>query len=72
MKRPDLYDLLFQPEKRQRDNIRWALFQWLFDFEDEFVHSIKGMDRKCFAVLVTIKYLMQVKARQQTYFLKIQ
>lgn len=66
---PDLHDLIFQKGNRQHNTIRWTLLQWLFGFEDDFMRSLKRIDTKYFAILVTIKYLLQVKTRQQIYVL---
>lgn len=57
---PDLFDLVFKSNDKHFDNSRWSLFDWIFDFGPDFTRLARALHRKYFAVLVTIKYLLQV------------
>lgn len=62
VKVPDLFDLVFKNNDQRFDNVRWGLFEWMFEFGLEYLRAARAVHKKYFAVLVTIKYLLQVIA----------
>lgn len=59
---PDLFDLVFKSNDQKFDNVRWGLFEWMFEFGLEYLRASRAVHKKYFAVLITIKYLLQVIA----------
>lgn len=57
---PGLFDLVFKTKEQKFNGVRWALFDWLFEFGRDFEESLKRLDKKYTVAVVTIKYLLTV------------
>lgn len=59
---PDVYGMIFHRTDKSYDALRWSVFKWVLDLDDEFLMKIKciGTFKNLTIVLITLQYLTQV------------
>lgn len=57
---PSLFDLIYKNRESRHDNVRWSLLAWLFNFDEKFGENLKALSSVYVAVVLTLKYLLQV------------
>lgn len=62
MELPNLYDLVFDTRKRQFDQARWSLLEWILDLNDGTVKKVQRQEnyQRYAAVVITLLYLVKV------------